>query len=260
MIPVYEGILPGADPLDLLERPPGPIKPLIGKATMNTRSTGEVSKCVRIRADEVFLMGDLQVPEESGAVVVFAYNCGRSQNNPRNRHVARTLRENGIGTLLCDLLTEEEEAEDEVSEKYRHDAVFLARRLDAVTKWASREAETKGLRLGYFGACSGGAAVMLAAAKAGGKVGAIVSRGGRLDLAAKALQRVTCPTLLIVGGNDTVGMELNREAIPHLGGKKELHVVEGATHLFAEPGTLEAMANLSAEWFCRHLAGTPQHV
>ena len=225
---------------------------------MNTRSTGEVSKCVRIRADGVFLLGDLQLPEESGAVVVFAYNCGRSQNNPRNRHVARTLRENGIGTLLCDLLTEEEETEDEVSAKYRHDAAFLARRLDAVTKWACREADTKDLRLGYFGACSGGAAVMLAAAKAGRKVGAIVSRGGRLDLAAKALPRVTCPTLLIVGGDDTVGMELNREAIAHLGGKTELHVVEGATHLFAEPGTLETMANLSAGWFCRHLAGVPQ--
>jgi len=227
---------------------------------MNTRSTGEISKCVRICADDVFLMGDLQLPEESSAVVLFAYNCGRSQNNPRNRHVARTLRENGIGTLLCDLLTEEEETEDEVSERFRHDAVFLARRLDAVTQWASREPDTKSLRLGYFGACSGGAAVMLSAAKLGRKVGAIVTRGARLDLAAKALSRVTCPTLLIVGGNDTVGMELNREAIPHLGGKKELHVVEGATHLFAEPGTLEIMANLSADWFCRHLADVRQHV
>jgi len=227
---------------------------------MNTKSTGEISKCVRISADGVFLLGDLQLPEESGAVVLFAYNCGRSQNNPRNRHVARTLRENGIGTMLCDLLTEEEEAEDEVSEKYRHDAAFLTRRLDAVTKWVTKEPDTKSLRIGYFGACSGGAAVMLSAARLGHKVGAIVTRGARLDLAAKALPRVTCPTLLIVGENDTVGIELNREALPHFGGTKELHVVDGASHLFAEPGTLEAMAHLSAEWFCRHLAGAPQHV
>jgi len=227
---------------------------------MNTKSTGEISKCVRISADAVFLMGDLQLPEESCSVVLFAYNCGRSQNNPRNRHVARTLRENGIGTLLCDLLTEEEETEDEVSEKYRHDAAFLARRLDAVTKWVTSQPDTKSLRIGYFGACSGGAAVMLSAAKLGRKMGAIVTRGARLDLAAKVLPRVTCPTLLIVGGNDTVGIELNREALPHLGGKKELHVVEGASHLFAEPGTLETMANLSADWFCRHLADVTQHL
>ena len=227
---------------------------------MKTKTTGEISRCVRILADGVFLLGDLQLPVESCAVVLFAYNCGRSQNNPRNRHLARTLRESGMGTLLCDLLTEEEETEDEISEKYRHDAGFLARRLDAVTQWVLNEPDTKDLRIGYFGACTGGAAAMLSAAKLGRKVGAIVTRGARLDLAAKALPRVTCPTLLIVGENDTVGTELNREAMPHLGGTKELHVVDDASHLFAEPGTFEAMAQIGAEWFCRHLAGVGQHV
>jgi len=227
---------------------------------MNTKLVGEISKCVRISADEVFLLGDLQLPEESRAVVLFAHDCGRSQNNPRNRHVARMMREQGLGTLLCDLLTEDEEAEDEVTEKYRHDAVFLSKRLHAVTQWVTSEPDTKDLRIGYYGACAGGAAVLIAAARMRHKVGAVVSRGGRLDLAAKSVSRVTCPTLLIVGENDTVGIELNREALPHLGCEKELRVVPGASHLFGEPGKLETMARLSADWLRRHLGDSSYSV
>lgn len=227
---------------------------------MNTKSVGEISKCVRISADEVYLLGDLQLPEESQAVVLFALDRGRSQNNPRNRHVARMMREKGLGTLLCDLLTEDEEAEDEVTGKYRYDAFFLARRLGAVTQWVTSQADTKGLRIGYYGACAGGAAALIAAARLRHKVGAIVSRGGRLDLAIRSVPRVTCPTLLIVGESDTVGIELNREALPHLGGEKELRVVPGASHLFGEPGKLESMALLSADWFRRHLGDALIHV
>ena len=225
---------------------------------MSTKSTGEISKCVRIAADEVHLMGDLQLPEESCAVVLFAHD-GRCQNSPRTRHVARILREKGIGTLLCDLLTSDEADEDDATEIYRHDAVLLAKRLRAVTKWVATQPDTKGLRLGYFGACAGAAAAFIAAAKMGAKVGAVVSRGGRLDLATQAVPRVTCPTLLVVGEDDTVGMELNREALPRMICEKELRVVPGASHLFGEPGKLEAMALLSGEWFCRHLADAHQH-
>lgn len=220
---------------------------------MNTKSTGEISKCVRISAGDVFLLGDLQLPEESSAVIVFAHDCGRSQNNPRNRHVARMIRERGLGTLMCDLLTEDEEAEDEVNEKYRHDADFLAKRLGAVTRWVTTAPDTQNMRIGYFGTCAGGAAVLISASKLRDKVSAVVSRGGRLDLAARFLSRVTCPTLLIVGEQDTVGLELNREAMPNLGGEKDLQVVAGASHLFGEPGKLETMAQLSADWFFRHL-------
>lgn len=224
---------------------------------MKTKSSGEISKCVRIAADHVYLMGDLQLPEESCAVVLFVCD-GRCQNNPRNQQVAQVLRENGVGTLLCDLLTEEEAAKDETTEQYRHDAPFLAERLRAVTRWVSAEPDTRTLNVGYFGACVGGAAALIAAAKSRGKVGAVVTRGGRLDLAAEAVSKVTCPTLLIVGENDTEGVELNREALPHLSCKKELQVVAGASHLFGEPYKLETMAHLSAEWFRCHLADARQ--
>ena len=212
-----------------------------------------INKCIRIPADDVFLLGDLQIPEESVALVVFAYGSGRSRNNPRNRHIARIFRSCGIGTLLCELLTEEEEVEDEATEKYRHDAKLLAKRLVEVTRWAASEPGIKNLPMGYFGACAGGAAALIAAARMKSKVGAVVSRGGRMDLAIKALPRVKCPTLLIVGGNDTVGLELNREALPRLTCPKRMVEVTGASHLFGEPGKLEEMAELSAGWFHLHL-------
>lgn len=231
----------------------------IGKMkTMFTKSTGEISKCVRIAADQVYLMGDLQLPEESCAVVLFAHD-GRCQNSPRNRHVARILREKGIGTLLCDLLTADEAAEDDATEIYRHDAALLAKRLAAVTQWVTNEPDTKSLRFGYFGASAGGAAALMAAAKMRRKVGAVVTRGGRLDLATEVISRVACPTLLVVGEDDTVGIELNREALPRFGCEKELRVIPGASHWFGEPGKLEIMALLSADWFCRHLGDAHQH-
>ncbi len=223
------------------------------KTTENT-SLERISKYVRLPADDVFLMADLQVPEESSSLIIFAYDFGRSRNHPRALHVARIMREHGLSTLLCDLLTEDEEAEDEVSQKYRHDADLLARRLIAVTKWATTYADTKHLRIAYFGASTGGGAVMIAAAKMHKTVNAVVSRGGRLDLAMKSIPHVSCPTLLVVGENDTVGVELCHEALVNLACRKEVRVIPGASHLFGEPGKLEAMAQLSAEWLHHRLA------
>lgn len=212
-----------------------------------------INKCVRVPANEVFLLGDLQIPEEACALVIFSYCSGHSRNSPRNLHAARLMRVKGIGTLVCDLLTEEEERDDEANETYRHDASFLARRLITVTEWAKTATDTRDLQIGYFGACAGGAAACIAAASIVDKVGAIVIRDGRMDLASKALPRVECPTLLIVGEDDVVGMELNQEALPKFRCKKELKVVPGASHLFGEPGKFEEMAQVAADWFRHHL-------
>lgn len=219
--------------------------------TIYTPPEQEISKCVRIPADNVYLLGDLQVPEMATSLVIFAFDYGRSVNHPRPRHIARVMRDHGLATLLCDLLTEDEEAEDEVSEKYRHDAEFLARRLIEVTQWALSNPDTRQLRLNYFGASAGGAAALIAAAKMHKKVHSVVTRGCRADLAKKALPHVLCPTLLIVGEDDTVGVELNREGFALLGGRKELQVIPGASHLFGEPGKLELMSQVSAEWLRR---------
>jgi dienelactone hydrolase len=223
--------------------------------TKTPRAVKGINKCVRVPAGDVFLLGDLQVPGVSSALVLFAYCSGRSRNNPRHRHVAQVMRAKGISTLMCDLMTEEEEIDDEATGRFRNDAEFLAKRLVQVTDWALAQPETKDLRIGYFGACSGGAAVIIAAARMKDKVGAVVSRGGRMDLATKALPRVKCPTLMIVGTEDTVGMELNREALVRLTCTKELVEVAGASHLFGEPGKVEEMAELSAAWFHKHLCG-----
>lgn len=211
----------------------------------------EISKCVRIPADDVNLLGDLQVPEMATSLVIFAFDYGRSVNHPRARHTARAMRDHGLGTLLCDLLTEDEDAEDEVSEKFRHDAEFLSRRLIEVTKWVTSNPDTQKLRLAYFGVSAGGAAALISAAKMHRKVCAVVTRGCRADLAKKSLPRVLCPTLLIVGEDDTVGVELNREGLALLGGRKELQVIPGASHLFGEPGKLDIMAQMAAEWLRR---------
>lgn len=242
--------------------PPGrPLNPdkTITMKTMKTRPPiKEINKCVRIPVGGLFLLGDLQIPEEPAALIIFAYGSGRSRNNPRNRHTAQIFRVRGVGTLICELLTEEEEIEDEATGKYRHDADLLAKRLIEVTRWAAGQAEIKQLPMGYFGACAGGAAVVIAAARRNSKVGAVVCRGGRMDLAVKSLPRVKCPTLLIVGEKDTVGMELNREALARLECTKQLVEVAGASHLFGEPGKLEEMSELSAEWFREHL-GKAKH-
>lgn len=220
--------------------------------TINYSPYRSIDRCLRIPAGDVFLLADLQVPRDVTTLVIFAYEFGRSRNHPRARHVARILRENGLGTLLCDLLTEEEEREDEATSKYRHDARLLARRLLAATRWAATHDGTKHLRIAYFGVSTGAAAAMIAAAKSPKRVAAVVSRGGRLDLAAAAVRRVSCPSLLIVGENDLVGTDLSREAFELMTGDKEIRVVQGASHLFGEPGKLETMAQTAAEWLRHH--------
>ncbi|MEO8616511.1 MAG: dienelactone hydrolase family protein [Luteolibacter sp.] len=221
--------------------------------TIDQHQLEPINQYVRIPADDVFLMADLQVPEESNTLVIFAYDCGRSRNHPRALHVARVMRSRGLGTLLCDLLTEEEEGEDEIAQTHNHDAALLSKRLIAVTKWAVKNPGTKQLRMAYFGVSAGGGAALIAAAKMQKNVAAVVSRGGRLDLAAKSVPHVMCPTLLVVGEDDTVGLELNREAFANLTSRKEIKVIPGASHLFGEPGKLEVMAQLSADWIHSHL-------
>jgi len=210
---------------------------------------------VRVPAGPVTLEGNLAVPPQARAVVLFAHGSGSSRHSPRNRFVARVLNEAGLATLLIDLLTADEEEVDAATGHLRFDIPMLARRLAAITDWLVSHPQTRSMRLGYFGASTGAAAALIAAAERPQTVGAIVSRGGRPDLAAEVLPRVRAPTLLIVGGQDVVVLELNREALRELRAEAQLVVVPGATHLFPEPGALEEVARLSAEWFARYLAG-----
>lgn len=212
-----------------------------------------INTCVRIPAGDVHLLGDLQIPEESTTLVIFADGRGRSRHNPRCRHTAQLMRNHGIGTLICELMSESEEMENKEAEDDCNNAELLAKRLIDVTQWAAHQKETGNLRIGYFGACAGAAAALIAANKLKDKVHAVVSRSGRTDLAIDVLARVKCPTLLIVGDDDTVGKELNREALKLLRCEKELHEVAGASHLFGEPGKIEEMSELSAKWFLSHL-------
>lgn len=205
---------------------------------------------VHIPADNVSLEGMLELPENTRGVVLFAHGSGSSRHSPRNNYVARVLREAGLGTLLIDLLTREEDMNYET----RFDIPLLTRRLLDATRWLQGDERTKSLAIGYFGASTGAAAALQAAAGVGASIGAVVSRGGRPDLAgADSLSGVRCPTLLIVGGYDDVVIELNRQAYELLAGEKELVIVPGATHLFEEPGTLEQVAEHAARWFSRHL-------
>lgn len=201
-----------------------------------------------IPAGQLKLEGILEVPDGAPGIVLFAHGSGSSRHSPRNVYVARVLREGGIGTLLFDLLTEQE-AEDRENV---FDIEFLARRLIAATDWVKQLDSSKGLSIGYFGASTGAAAALVAAAD-DQAIGAVVSRGGRPDLAGAALPMVKAPTLLIVGGDDTGVIELNQEAYDRLICKKELKIVPGATHLFEEPGTLEEVAGLARRWFLRYL-------
>jgi dienelactone hydrolase len=187
-------------------------------------------------------------------VVLFAHGSGSSRHSPRNRFVARALRQAGLGTLLLDLLTPLEEAEDAHTAHLRFDIALLARRLLAATDWLEKHVD---LPIGYFGASTGGGAALVAAAERP-EVAAVVSRGGRPDLAGPALPHVHAPTLLIVGGRDYQVIELNQWALQRLGGReKQLVIVPGATHLFEEPGALDEVARLAAEWFVQHLAPAP---
>ena len=206
-------------------------------------------------AGSVTLEGEWCVPAGAVGIVLFAHGSGSSRHSPRNQAVARMLRESGTGTLLLDLLTRDEEAEDARTGELRFDIGLLARRLVAATQWVASqpEGEQMGLGLGYFGSSTGGAAALVAAAELGSVIDAVVSRGGRPDLAGDALTRVQAPTLLIVGERDEVVLQLNEEACVQLRCKKELAVVPQATHLFEEPGALEEVARLAAAWFRRHL-------
>jgi pimeloyl-ACP methyl ester carboxylesterase len=195
----------------------------------------------------VTLEGDLAIPDRARGIVLFAHGSGSSRRSPRNQFVARVLREAGLGTLLFDLLTLREDAVYET----RFDIDLLAQRLAAATNWMTRQPVAASLGVGYFGASTGAAAALIAAAEVGEAIGAVVSRGGRPDLADAALARVTAPTLLIVGGLDDVVIDLNRQAYAGLRCEKRLVIVPGATHLFEEPGTLDEVARLAADWFVR---------
>jgi putative phosphoribosyl transferase len=213
-------------------------------------------RLVRVAAGPVTLEGNLSLPERARGIVLFAHGSGSSRHSPRNRYVARVLNEAELATLLVDLLTPDEEAVDLRTAHLRFDIGLLAGRLVGVTDWLTQYPDTRELRIGYFGASTGAAAALVAAAQHPDAVGAIVSRGGRPDLAGPALARVRAPTLLIVGGNDFEVVELNRRALAPLRCEKQLEIVPGATHLFEEPGALEEVARLAREWFERYLTPT----
>ncbi len=211
---------------------------------------------VRIRAGEATLEGDQQVPEGAAGVVLFAHGSGSSRHSTRNRYVARELQTAGLATLLLDLLTPEEEELDRHTGQLRFDIPLLAERLVAATRWLAEDPATRSLRVGFFGASTGAAAALVAAAAVPG-VGAVVSRGGRPDLASDALPRVQAPTLLIVGSRDVAVLDMNRAAMARMKAVTRLEIVPGATHLFEEPGTLEAVAYLARDWFLRYLPARP---
>ena len=213
---------------------------------------------VRVRAGDVILEGNLSVPDGARGVVLFAHGSGSGRHSPRNRHVANVLNEAGLATLLIDLLTPEEESIDLFTTELRFDIGLLAQRLVAATDWLTQYADTRQLPIGYFGASTGAAAALAAAVERPDFVGAVVSRGGRPDLAGPALPRVRAPTLLIVGGKDLQVLELNQETLRLLRCEKDLITVAGATHLFEEPGALDEVAGLARWWFMRHLTRTMQ--
>ena len=209
---------------------------------------------VQIPAERAVLSGNLTIPDNAVGLVLFAHGSGSSRHSPRNQFVARTLNNSGLGTLLFDLLTPEEEALDIHTREHRFNIGLLAERLVHATKWARQQEETRDLRIGYFGSSTGGAAALVAAAELPQDVGAVVSRGGRPDLAGDALPKVQAPTLLIVGGNDDIVIELNEMARDQMRCEVKLEIIPGATHLFEEQGALEHVAKLASDWFVDHLA------
>ena len=216
------------------------------------RSSGHTIP-VRVPIADQWLDGDLGAPSQPQGVVLFAHGSGSSRQSPRNQFVARTLEGRGFATLLIDLLTPAEEAIDIRTAEYRFDLEMLAGRLVAIVDWLWRRQETASLPIGLFGASTGGGAALMAAAARPQAVAAVVSRGGRPDLAGAALAKVTAPTLLIVGGLDTPVIQMNRDAMKQMRGEVALEIVPGATHLFEEPGTLERVAELAGTWFERFL-------
>ncbi len=200
------------------------------------------------------LEGDLEIPQGAKGVVLFAHGSGSSRHSPRNRHVAHFLQQGGFATLLIDLLTPEEEQEDLLTARLRFDIGLLTKRLIFVTDWLLKEKATHHLSIGYFGASTGAAAALSAAVEKKREVKAVVSRGGRPDLAAADLAQVEAPTLLIVGGYDTPVIQMNEEAFEQLTCEKKLFIVPKATHLFEEPGALDRVTELALEWFNQHLS------
>ena len=218
-----------------------------------TYASSMLTTAVRVPIDDGSLEGELTLPREPTGIVVFAHGSGSSRHSPRNQRVARVLQQHGFATLLIDLLTTREEELDEDSGEYRFDIRLLAKRLLAIVKWLGTRRDAAALRIGLFGA-STGAGAALAAAAGLPSVAAIVSRGGRPDLAGPALSSVAAPTLLIVGERDYPVIQMNRDAMARMRAPVSLEIVPGATHLFEEPGTLDRIAVLAADWFERHLA------
>lgn len=218
-----------------------------------TRFTSTVPYEISIPSDEEKLGGFLYIPENAIGLVLFVHGSGSSRFSIRNQSVAGYLNEANIATLLFDLLTKEEDLIDSHTRQFRFDIGFLASRLAHVTKWCLQQAPLKPLPIGYFGSSTGGGAALVAAAKDTKSVRAVVSRGGRPDLAGDALTQVKAPTLLIVGGLDDVVIQMNETAMSQLSCVKKLEIVPGATHLFEEPGTLAEVARLAREWFVKHL-------
>ena len=204
--------------------------------------------------NNITLEGNLNIPENPRGVVLFAHGSGSSRHSPRNQFVARVLHEAGFATLLIDLLTADEEEQDRLTGHLRFNIDLLSQRVVGATNWLTVNPATANLKIGYFGASTGAAAALVAAAEHHLTVGAVVSRGGRPDLAGSALTAVQAPTLLIVGSKDTQVIELNRMALSLLKGEKQIEIVPGATHLFEEPGALERVAHLASQWFTRYLA------
>jgi putative phosphoribosyl transferase len=208
---------------------------------------------VTVASGPVTLRGLLGVPRDARGVVLFAHGSGSGRLSSRNNFVARSLQDAKLATLLIDLLTEDEERADARTGHLRFDIAFLAGRLRAATAWLAHSAETRGLKIGYFGASTGAAAALVAAAEMPDHVDAVVSRGGRPDLAGEGLSKVKAPTLLIVGSRDVPVIPLNEDAYAQLRCEKKLEIVSGASHLFEEPGTLEVVARLASSWFSKHL-------
>lgn len=208
---------------------------------------------IKIREGTGAIKGNLVVPSGAKGVVLFAHGSGSGRFSPRNQYVAKVLNRAGIATFLIDLLTQEEEDRDVVTAEYRFDIELLAKRLMDATEWLMTNQTTKNLRIGYFGASTGAAAALIAAAKLPQHIEAVVSRGGRPDLAIPYIPKVRAPTLFIVGGDDLEVIELNRKAMRNFPAENKLEIVPGASHLFVETGKLEAVAKLATEWFSKHL-------
>lgn len=210
-----------------------------------------MKKAISLVLHDVELQGDLILPDKATGLVIFAHGSGSSRHSPRNRFVAGRINEAGVGTLLMDLLTVDEERVDEFTRELRFDITLLAKRVAQTVGWVRCVPELEFLKIGLFGSSTGAAAALVAAAELpSGEVQAIVSRGGRPDLAGSSLSRVKCPTLLLVGGEDTEVIALNEQARDEMRCDVKLMIVPGATHLFEEPGTLETVADLAAAWFC----------